>query len=357
MTVSASTSRADYTGNGTTTVFSVPFYFLDNTHLLVYKTTVAGVTSTMALTTDYTVTGAGSPSGGSITMAVAPSSGETIAILRNVPLDQTTNYVANDPFPAESHESALDKLTMIAQQLYEKVNRAFVYPAQVAGVSLEAPSPEASQILGWNSTATALINYAQSAITSSQIISSFIQPLLTTTNGTDARAVIGAANAASVLNLSGGTMTGAVDMGSHKITGVTSGAATGEAVEYSQITSLYQKFDQGLITRDVSLASGTSTVTTTFQPKVIKFACISSSGGSISYSFGAEDIAASSRNSIFGNSAAVSNNTNKSITMASGATIVYDGYVSAVTSTSFTITWVRTGTPTGNGFILWEAIG
>jgi hypothetical protein len=55
----------------------------------------------------------------------APASGVTVLIRRNMALTQSTDYVANDPFPAESHEDALDRLTFIAQQLQEEVDRSF----------------------------------------------------------------------------------------------------------------------------------------------------------------------------------------------------------------------------------------
>jgi myosin heavy subunit len=45
-------------------------------------------------------------------------------VVRNVPLTQQTDYQANDPFPAESHEEALDKLTMLTQQLQDGLTRS-----------------------------------------------------------------------------------------------------------------------------------------------------------------------------------------------------------------------------------------
>lgn len=125
MTVSTQTSRADYTGNGVTTAFTVPFYFLDNTHITVLRTVIAtGVSTTLALGTDYTVTGAGVSAGGTVTCTVAPTAAQKLSILRNVPLTQLNTYVPNDPFPAASHERALDQLTMEVQQLQEQIVRA-----------------------------------------------------------------------------------------------------------------------------------------------------------------------------------------------------------------------------------------
>lgn len=128
MTVSSSVNKVSYAGNGSTTVFSVGFYFFVDSDLLVVLRDSDGIETIKTLTTDYTVTGAGNPAGGSITMNVAPASGETLVIAREVPLTQQTDYLANDPFPAETHERALDKLTMAVQQIQEQVDRSAKLP-------------------------------------------------------------------------------------------------------------------------------------------------------------------------------------------------------------------------------------
>lgn len=127
MTVSTTTAKSGpYSGSGTTGPFTVGFRFLENSHILVVKN-VAGVETNLVLDTDYTVTGAGASSG-SVTLATALSTGQTLTIVRNVPTTQETDYVAGDSFPAESHERALDQLTMIAQQLKEEVDRSAKLP-------------------------------------------------------------------------------------------------------------------------------------------------------------------------------------------------------------------------------------
>lgn len=45
-------------------------------------------------------------------------------IVRDVPATQAIDYLANDAFPAETHEKGLDKLTVLAQQLATKLARA-----------------------------------------------------------------------------------------------------------------------------------------------------------------------------------------------------------------------------------------
>ena len=95
---------------------------------------------------------------------MAPTASERISILRNVPSTQTTHYVPNDPFPAASHENALDKLTMIVQQLSEVLDRALTLSAGSINVSTALPTPSASQLIGWSSDGTALVNASPTAV-------------------------------------------------------------------------------------------------------------------------------------------------------------------------------------------------
>lgn len=158
MTVPTSTAKSGpYAGAGTTGPFTVGFRFLENSHLRVIRTSSIGLDSVLALTTDYTVAGAGGASG-SITLVTALAVGEKLTVIRNVPFTQLADYVQNDAFPSESHERALDQLTMQTQQLAETAGRALTLPATVSGASTELPSPEAGKLIGWNSSGDGLTN-------------------------------------------------------------------------------------------------------------------------------------------------------------------------------------------------------
>lgn len=154
MTVSSTTSKVSYSGNGSTVAFSVTFYFLASAHLKVVVRSSTGTETVKTLGTHYTVTGAGDPAGGTVTMLTAPASGETIVISRNVPLTQVTDYQANDPFPAETHEQALDKLTQITQQVQEELTRAIKLSVSNTMTSTEftvGASARANKVLGFDS--------------------------------------------------------------------------------------------------------------------------------------------------------------------------------------------------------------
>jgi len=116
MTISTTDSRISYNGNGVTTFFSFPYRFLANGDLVVVEVSSTGVETVKTITTDYTLTGAGDDAGGSVTMLVAPASGTRLVIYRDTEVVQETDYITGDAFPAESHERALDRLTMILQE-------------------------------------------------------------------------------------------------------------------------------------------------------------------------------------------------------------------------------------------------
>lgn len=159
MTVSTTSSRVTYAGNGVTTNFAVPFYFLVAADLVVIKTASDGSQTPLVLNTDYTVSGAGVISGGSVTLAVAPATGYTVVIYRDPAVTQTTDYQPNDPFPAETHERALDKLTMITQRLKDLVSRSFrLSDGDTSTASTTLPSPSSNKLIAWNQAATGLQN-------------------------------------------------------------------------------------------------------------------------------------------------------------------------------------------------------
>lgn len=154
MTVTSSTSRIAYTGNGSTTAFAVPFYFLLASDLKVYVGDVL-----QSISTNYTVAGADNPAGGTVTFVVPPANAQSVVILRDPPQTQTTDYQDNDTFPAASHERALDKLTMLVQRISSLISRSFTLPDSYAGsASTTLPVPQASHLVGWNSAANALQN-------------------------------------------------------------------------------------------------------------------------------------------------------------------------------------------------------
>ena len=162
MTISTTTSRNSHSGNDITTSFSFPYYFLADGDLTVILVDSAGTETTQTLSTHYTVTGAGNANGGTVEMVTAPATGETLIILRETPITQEVDYITGDAFPAETHELALDKLTMIAQQQDTTLARTLrLSDASGDSVSTVLPAPVAGYLIGWNDSADALASLAQ----------------------------------------------------------------------------------------------------------------------------------------------------------------------------------------------------
>ncbi len=122
MTVSATTPRVKYNGSGSTGPFSIPFYWLNSTELVVTKTSSAGVESTLVVTTNYTVTGAGTDTG-ALTLITTLAVGETLTIERATTQTQGVD-LARSVIDPEILEGALDKLTRHAQDLWHNVTRS-----------------------------------------------------------------------------------------------------------------------------------------------------------------------------------------------------------------------------------------
>lgn len=114
MTVSTTTNKVNYIGNGVATTFAIPFPFLEKEHLTVRQL----LNDIQTERTDWTV------SNGNMVFATAPEENAQIVIMREVPLTQETDYRENEILPAETLERDFDKLTMQIQQLKEQADRA-----------------------------------------------------------------------------------------------------------------------------------------------------------------------------------------------------------------------------------------
>lgn len=125
MTISTTTNRISYSGNGSTTSFATGFKFFASSDLTVILVTDStGAEATQTITTNYTVSGAGNDSGGTVTMVTAPAIGETLVIVREQPYTQGLDLVENDPFPSDSVEETLDKTVIMAQQNNDAIIRS-----------------------------------------------------------------------------------------------------------------------------------------------------------------------------------------------------------------------------------------
>ncbi len=162
MTVSTTTLKNSYSGNGSTTAFAYGFKVFDSSELKVYIRSSTGTETLKSEGTgsaNYGVSGVGSSSGGNVTFVTAPASGETVVILRDTALTQSLDLVENDPFLSDSFEDSLDKLTHTVQELDEEVQRSFKVSKTNSITTPEftdSASDRASRLLGFSSDGNTL---------------------------------------------------------------------------------------------------------------------------------------------------------------------------------------------------------
>jgi len=126
MAVSSTTSKVSYSASSSQTVFAYTFKIFADADLKVYVNDVQ-----KTLTTDYTVSDAGETSGGNVTFGTGLTAADSVVIERVLTLTQGTDYVENDPFPAETHEDALDRLTFVTQQHQDALDRTVKFATTV----------------------------------------------------------------------------------------------------------------------------------------------------------------------------------------------------------------------------------
>ncbi|HDZ3423822.1 TPA: hypothetical protein RSV18_002067 [Pseudomonas aeruginosa] len=127
MTVETTDSIVEYTGNGVTTAFPVPFEFPTNEDLVVTQV-YNDVSTVLVLGTDYLVVGAGAQAGGAVITTVAPPLNSVINISRQLEPLQKTDLRNQGRYFAETHESVFDYLTMLIQQGFSGLSRALRRP-------------------------------------------------------------------------------------------------------------------------------------------------------------------------------------------------------------------------------------
>lgn len=195
MTISTTTNRVTYTGNGVTVAFSVPYAFFAKADLVVIETVIAtGVQTTKALTTHYTIAGSVDAlghysSGGTVTALTAPASTVTWTIYRDPTATQTTDLVENDPMPAESLEAALDYQTMLNQRTRDIAARSLQQPEGDSATidRLPAKVARASKYLAFDADGDPV---ATAGTASSSVVTPFMETVLDDTTAASARATL-----------------------------------------------------------------------------------------------------------------------------------------------------------------------
>lgn len=159
--------RIQYTATSGQTEFTIPFPFFLNSDIVAYQSSTL-----LVLTTDYTLAGADSPSGGTLTLVTGATTGDIITIFGAMPIDRTSIYSAtisnltgSDLNADFNREVVMMKQIQTTQELLQLQYAPWAEVSQDATVTKDRYLPvlAANEVWAMNSAGTALIAYDLSA--------------------------------------------------------------------------------------------------------------------------------------------------------------------------------------------------
>jgi len=161
VTVSTSLRKQSFTLDGVTDEFTFTFRARTQAPTDIKCISTTGGTDTILVyTTNYTVAVNANGVGGVVTLVDAAATGSgTLTVYRETTNTQGSDYDDYNQFPADTLEDDLDIRTLVAQEQGETQDRTVTIAiSSSSSVSANLPAPSADQVLGWDSTGTALEN-------------------------------------------------------------------------------------------------------------------------------------------------------------------------------------------------------
>jgi hypothetical protein len=163
-TISSTTNRVSYTGNGAVDTYSYTFIAESDLLVTVRDDQTPATETTLTLTTHYTVTGEGLAAGGTVVLVNGAfdwldadgdlESNYVLTIRRVRPLTQTTSIRNQGAYYPALHENAFDHLVMIGQQLDFDLDRCIKKSEtdEVGELFIPLEDDRVSTLFGWDAS-------------------------------------------------------------------------------------------------------------------------------------------------------------------------------------------------------------
>ena len=163
MTISTTTAKSRYAGDGGTTAFPTGFKFLDADHVRVVLRAADGSETVWTEGSEYSLTGAGAAGGGTVEVSTSPvdhtpAVGETLVVKLAIPPRQETALPLGGAFPSTAVEAMADLAALRDQQIEEALSRTVKFKETTALAEVAFPDPEAGKLVAWSGDGTALEN-------------------------------------------------------------------------------------------------------------------------------------------------------------------------------------------------------
>lgn len=223
-----------YTATGSQTQFTVPFPFLEDADVKAYKrasgTTGDDTTDILTITTDYTLTGAGQASGGTLTLTSGATVGDIVTIVGDDSIERTSYYTTNPTIDGFNED--FEKQT-IFNRLNEtlRAERMLSYQRSETIADKDRDIPPLSPLHCWRMneggtaiesveiideegaaprTASYIVQTANTLLSNEQALADLSSGYMKSTTGTGVVSTVAAIDVADieVNNLSGATYTG-----------------------------------------------------------------------------------------------------------------------------------------------------
>ena len=166
MTVQNNLTLNQYTATSGQTVFTYTFEIEDQDNILVYQTPANtapnDANDLLVLTTDYTVTGVGVETGGTIILVNPSPINDIITITSGVPPQRDTSFTPGGLIKAANLNTEFDNLVLILQRVITnqlKKTPMFMESAVVPAWNLILPTLAANQLWIANSAGTAITTF------------------------------------------------------------------------------------------------------------------------------------------------------------------------------------------------------
>lgn len=366
MTVLSTNNKDVYSADGNTRNWPITFETsgITSEEVLLYVTNTTGVSTLIAtnVSVDLTIPQVVYPT--VVSGLPLVTAGNQIVLLRTLIAKQESDYKNQGPLPAETIEAGQDRAIMMIQQVQEQIDRALVNdvgasdPVTFQDLTDAVTAAESSA----TDAAASAVDAAASALVAGEKASTAEAEA-----ATDDTKYMTPAKVKSEVQKSGAVTIPDANLSQITTASKVSGAAltllanipSGAGVIPAANLPAGLKVKCGFLQRDVSTASGTQAVTGVgFQPKALLaiFSIPETNMGGIAItdfsSTGTQrlpNFAASPTNGFFAGM------TSSFISFLVSSTVYYEGAVAA-DADGFTITWTKTGSPTGTGEIQYLAI-
>jgi len=248
MTVTSQNNRSGpYTGNGATTIFDRTFRADSDDHVKVYISTNGGVEVEQVNGISHTGIGG---EAGTVVFATAPTASDQITLIREVPLEQESDYSNQGKVPPENVEADFDKVMMILQDLGERVGRA-------VSLGINTPNGDAANQLG--AIAEAIASQTTAALAAASEALGVSDAVITNAQqAVDAKddAVQASTTAASAANAAGGSALAAAT--DRQTAQTAAGTATAAVTTVAQSASIASGAAQTATVRSQAAAQSAS---------------------------------------------------------------------------------------------------